>query len=162
MTPTWPFISTWALGKNSEVSWFRFFLLFSKAWGIKNSPNILKNSLLTIPVSQGGERPSFPTPANSLNPSDSSDGTKTSLPTRRTIQDFYQLICPWYQSQFEHYLVYILAIKLWLPKERLLFDTGWPWYFLDSGENWLKWIFFFLGNGKTIYFCICNYKQLAL
>ena len=38
-----------------------------------------------------------PTPANSLNPSDSSDGTKVSLPTRGTIQDFYQLICPWYQ-----------------------------------------------------------------
>ena len=34
-----------------------------------------------------------PTPETFLNPSDSSDGTKTSLPTRGTIQDFYQLIC---------------------------------------------------------------------
>ena len=62
-----------------------------------------------------------PTPANSLNPSDSTDGTKTSLPTRGTIQDFYQLIYPWYQSQFEHYLVYILAMKLWLQKGKMTF-----------------------------------------
>ena len=62
-----------------------------------------------------------PTPANSLNPSDSSDGTKTSLPTRGTIQDFYQLIYPWYQSHFEHYLVYILAMKLWLQKGKMTF-----------------------------------------
>ena len=64
--------------------------------------NILKNSLLTTPVSQGGEGPHFPTPANSLCPSDSSYGTKTSLPTKGTIQDFHQLICLWYQNQFEH------------------------------------------------------------
>ena len=42
--------------------------------GTKLSPllNILKNSLLTTPVSQGREGPQFPTPANSLSPS----GTK--------------------------------------------------------------------------------------
>ena len=32
--------------------------------------------------------------ANSLNPSDSSDGTKTSLPTTGMVQNFYQLKCP--------------------------------------------------------------------
>ena len=39
---------------------------------------------------------------------------------KRTIQDLYQLICPWYESQFEHYLVYILAIKLWLQTRKMI------------------------------------------
>ena len=103
----------------------------------------------------------FPTPANSLNPSDSSDGTKVSLPSRGTIQAFYQLICPWYQSQFEHYLVYNLGMKLWVHKGNMLFDAGWPWYSLDFRENWLKWNFFFLGNCKAGSFSICDWKRLG-
>ena len=40
--------------------WSRSFSYFQKPVGSKNSPNILKNSLITTPVSQGGEGPSFP------------------------------------------------------------------------------------------------------
>ena len=32
------------------------------------------------------------------------------------------------------------------------FDTGWQWYSLDSGENWLKWNFFFLETAKPVLF----------
>ena len=84
-----------------------------------------------------------PAPENSLNPSDSSDGIKTSLPTRGTIQDFYQLICPWYQSQFEHYLLCILAIKLWLQKGKITFWHRMAVIFFRLRRKLVKMNFFF-------------------
>ena len=91
----------------------------------------------------------FPTPANSLNPSDSSDGTKVSLPSRGTIQAFYQLICPWYQSQFEHYLVYNLGMKLWLPKGKMTFWCRMAMIFLGFQTKLLKIERLLLNHVKT-------------
>ena len=84
-TPTWLFISTWSLGKHSELplgpglsAIFKSLKDQKLSWLSKESPsncayliggegtklppllNILKNSLLTSPVSQGGEGPCFP------------------------------------------------------------------------------------------------------
>ena len=84
----------------------------------------------------------FPTPANSLSPSDSSDGKKVSLPTRGTIQAFYQLICPWYQNQFEHYLVYNLGIKLGLQKGKMTFWHRIAVIFFRLSRKLAKIIFF--------------------
>ena len=96
-----------------------------------------------------------PAPENSLNPSDSSDGIKTSLPTRGMIQDFYQLICPWNQSQFEHCLVYILAIKLGLQKGKVTFWHRIAMIFFRLQRKLVK-MNLFLGNCKTGSFCICS------
>ena len=80
----------------------------------------------------------FPAPTNSLNPSYSSDGTKVSLPSRGTIQAFYQLICPWYQSQLEHYLVYNLGRKLWLHKGEMTFWCRMAMIFLGLQRKLVK------------------------
>ena len=147
MTPTWPFISTWPLGKNSGVPFGSGLSPIFKSLRDQNSPNILKNSLLNTVVSQGGEGPSFP---HSLNPSESSDGTKTSCPTRVTIQDFYQMICPWYQSPFKHYLIYILAIKLWLQKGKMTFWHRMAMIFFRLQRKLVKINFFFLETAKPV------------
>ena len=108
--------------QKSEGSKTLLYAYLSVGEGTKFPPllNMPKNSLLTTPVFQGGEGPSFFYSCKFPSSSDSSAGTKTSLPTRGTIQDFYQLICPWYQSQFEHYLVYNLGIKLWIQKGKMI------------------------------------------
>ena len=104
----------------------------------------------------------FPTPANSLNPSDSSDGPKVSLSSRGTIQAFYQLICPWYQSQFEHYVVYNLGMKLWLHKGKMTFWCRMAMIFLGFQRKLVKMIlFFFFWNCKAGFFSICNWKPLG-
>ena len=106
----------------------------------------------------------FPTPTNSLNPSYSSDGTKVSLPSRGTIQAFYQLICPWYQSQFEHYLVHNLGRKPWLHKGKMTFWYRMAMVFLGLQRKfWLKWNSPppRLGNCKAGSFSICNWKHLG-
>ena len=149
MTPTWPFISTWPLGKNSGVPFGSGLSPIFKSLRDQNSPNILKNSLLNTVVSQGGEGPSFP---HSLNPSESSDGTKTSCPTRVTIQDFYQMICPWYQSPFKHYLIYILAIKLWLQKGKMTFWHRMAMIFFRLQRKLVKTKIFFLETAKPVLF----------
>ena len=106
MTPTQTFVPTWSLGMDSKVPFgpglspiFKSlkdqklsqhskespsnYPYLSGGEGTKLPPllNMIKNSLLTTPVSQGGEVPSFPDSWNSLNPSDSSDEVKTSLST---------------------------------------------------------------------------------
>ena len=82
--------------QKSEESKTLLYAYLSVGEGTKFPPllSMLKNSLLNPPVSQGGEGPSFLYSCKFPNSSDSSDGTKTSLPTRGTIQDFYQLIFP--------------------------------------------------------------------
>ena len=80
----------------------------------------------------------FPAPTNSLNPSYSSDGTKVSLPSRGTIQAFYQLIYPRYQSQFEHELVYNLGMKLWLHKGKMTFWCRMAMIFLGLQRKLVK------------------------
>ena len=138
------------MGKWIEVPLCPGLSLIIKSLSIqKNIPNILKNSLLNTVVSQGGEGPSFP---HSLNPSESSDGTKTSCPTRVTIQDFYQMICPWYQSPFKHYLIYILAIKLWLQKGKMTFWHRMAMIFFRLQRKLVKINFFFLETAKPVLF----------
>ena len=44
---------------------------------------------------------------------------------------------PWYQSQFEHYLVYNLGIKLWLQKGEITWCRM-AMTFCRIRENWLK------------------------
>ena len=99
-----------------------------------------------------GKDQASPTPANSLNPSDPSDGRKTSFPTRGTIQDFYQLICPWYQSQFEHYLAYNLGIKLWLQKGKVTFWHRMAMMFFRLWRKLVKLKIFFLETAKSVLF----------
>ena len=99
-----------------------------------------------------GKDQASPTPANSLNPSDPSDGRKTSFPTRGTIQDFYQLICPWYQSQFEHYSAYNLGIKLWLQKGKVTFWHRMAMMFFRLWRKLVKLKIFFLETAKSVLF----------
>ena len=56
---------------------------------------------------------------------------------------FDQLICPWYQSQFEHYLVYILAVKLWLQKRKMTFWHRMAMIFFRLWRKLLKMKFSF-------------------
>ena len=121
--------------------WSRSFSYFQKPEGSKNSPNILKNSLLTTPISQW-RRTKLPQLLQIPLTLPSSDGTKTSLLNQRDNPRFYQLICPWYQSQFEHYLVYILAVKLWLQKRKMTFWHRMAMIFFRLWRKLLKMKFF--------------------
>ena len=42
-----------------------------------------------------------------------------------------------------------------------LFDTAWPWYCLDSGENWVRWFFFSL-KVKNRFFLNVELKPASL
>ena len=120
--------------------------------------NILKNSL-SLRV---GKNQASWTPANSLNPSDSSDGTKTSFPIRGTTQDFYQLICPWCQSQFEHDLVYILAIELWLQKGKMTFWHRSTMIFFRLRRKLVKMKLFFYCKLQNYFFLRMQLKTTSL
>ena len=99
-----------------------------------------------------GKDQASPTPANSLNPSDPSDGRRTFFPTRWTIHDFYQLICPWYQSQFEHYSAYNLGIKLWLQKGKVTFWHRMAMMLFRLWRKLVKLKIFFLETAKSVLF----------
>ena len=103
----------------------------------------------------------FPTPPNSLNPSDSSDGTKVSLPSRGTIRAFYRLICPWYQSQFEHHWVHNSGVNLRLHKGKVNFWCRMAMILLGFQRKLVKMKFFCLENCKAGAFSICNWKPLG-
>ena len=141
--------SPWGHKESDTPEWLNWHVGSKLSKHSKESPS---NFFLSLRV---GMNQASPTPANSLNPSDSSDGPKVSLPTRGTIQDFYQLICPWYQSQFEHYLVYILAIKPWLQKGKMTFWHRMAMIFFRLWRKLVK-MKLFIGNCKTVSFCICN------
>ena len=135
--PYLTFISRWSIGKDSEVPFGQVFLWYSKVWRIKNSP-------LCLSLSWGGNQVS-PTPEHAKEfPSKSScfsgwGGTKLPLllqipklfrffwwnkdltSHQRDNSRFLSADLPWYLSQFEHYLVYNLGIKLWLQKGKMTF-----------------------------------------
>ena len=77
----------------------------SMSWSPSNWPCLLWG---------GGMSPASPTLASFLFPFRFFWTIQDPHLPRGTIQDFYQPICPCFHSQFEHYLICILATKLWL------------------------------------------------
>ena len=87
------------------------------------SPSPSAGPLLTSPVSQERMRPASSTPAphsrKFLFPFSFFWTIQYPHLPRGTIQDIYHPVCCYFHCQFEHYLICILATKLWVWKGKV-------------------------------------------
>ena len=107
-------------------------------------PSASANSLLTSPI-RGMRSLASPTLASFFAPADSSDQTKTP-PPQGSNPRFLSAHLPLLSQSILALFGLYFSCKTVTTERKMsffffFFDTGWPWYSLDSGENWLKFFF---------------------
>ena len=104
--------------------------------------------------------PGSPTLASLFTPLDSSDQRSPS-PWREVPRFLSVLLSLLSQSIWAVFNLYFSHKAMTIERKDNLFDTGWPWYCLDSGKNWLRWIFFSL-KVQNRFFFTCGIKNNKL
>ena len=141
--------------------WSRSFSYIQKLEGSKTLLNILENSLLATPVSQGGEGPSFlPYPCKFPYSFRFFWSNKTPLLPDRQSNIFISCLSLTWESIWALFGLYF-SYKTIIAERKDDFLTRMAVYCLDPGENWLKW-YFFLGNLQKQFFLDLQLKTTSL